>query len=58
MPLKRCQIDGKDGWKWGDSGKCYPGPTGKKKAIAQGIAIEGGNISDFKDKKDDKKSNG
>lgn len=47
MPLKRCQINGKDGWKWGDEGKCYTGPQGKKKAIAQGIAIEGGDISKF-----------
>lgn len=38
MPLKRC---GKNGWKWGDSGKCYEGPGGKKKAIKQGLAIEG-----------------
>ena len=39
MPLKECQIDGKKGWKWGDSGKCYTGPDAKKKAIAQAIAI-------------------
>lgn len=38
MPLKKC---GEDGWKWGDSGKCYTGPSGKKQAIKQGIAIEG-----------------
>jgi hypothetical protein len=38
MPLKRC---GKDGWKWGDSGECYTGPGAKKKAIKQGVAIEG-----------------
>ena len=29
------------GWKWGDQGKCYTGPEGKKKAIKQGVAIEG-----------------
>lgn len=39
MPLKQCQIGGKSGWKWGDSGKCYTGPDAKKKAIAQAIAI-------------------
>jgi len=42
MPIKDCQIGGKSGYKWGDEGKCYTGPEGKKKAIAQGIAIEGG----------------
>lgn len=41
MPLKQCNVDGKSGWKWGDSGHCYTGPEGKKKAIKQGIAIEG-----------------
>ena len=38
MPIKRC---GDDGYKWGDTGKCYTGPDAKKKAIKQGIAIEG-----------------
>lgn len=57
MPVKKCQINGKDGFKWGDEGKCYTGPDAKKKAIAQGIAIEGGDISDYK-KVEDKKSNG
>lgn len=41
MPLKKCSNDGKSGWKWGDSGKCYTGPSGKKDAIKQGIKIEG-----------------
>ena len=41
MPLKRCSESGKSGWKWGNSGKCYVGKGGKKKAIKQGIAIEG-----------------
>lgn len=41
MPLKKCSADGKSGWKWGDSGHCYPGKEGKKKAIKQGIAVEG-----------------
>ena len=41
MPLKKCSDGGKSGWKWGDSGQCYLGPDGKKKAIKQGIAIEG-----------------
>jgi hypothetical protein len=41
MPLKKCSNNGKSGWKWGSSGKCFTGPSGKKKAISQGIAIEG-----------------
>lgn len=40
MPLKRCQKDGKKGWKWGDSGKCYTGKDGKAKAQRQARAIE------------------
>ena len=42
MPVKNCEINGRPGWKWGNEGKCYPGPAGKSKAIAQGIAIEEG----------------
>lgn len=41
MPLKKCSKDGKSGWKYGDSGHCYTGPGAKKKAIKQGIAIDG-----------------
>lgn len=41
MPLKTCSVNGKSGWKWGDSGHCYPGKAGKIKAIKQGVAIEG-----------------
>ena len=40
MPLKKCQKNGKQGWKWGDEGECYIGPSGKNKATRQGIAIE------------------
>jgi len=39
MPLKQCTVDGKSGWKWGDSGKCYTGANAKEKALAQGRAI-------------------
>lgn len=46
MPLKRCQINGKDGWKWGNEGKCYTGPDAKKDAIKQGIAVEGDKFAD------------
>lgn len=24
MPIQECQVDGKAGVKWGDSGTCYP----------------------------------
>ena len=41
MPLKKCSSDGKNGYKWGSEGKCYTGPGAKKKAIKQGLAIEG-----------------
>jgi|TARA_R110000824_G_scaffold28482_1_gene95647 hypothetical protein len=41
MPLKKCTTDNKNGYKWGNEGTCYPGPEGKKKAIKQGLAIEG-----------------
>ena len=41
MPLKKCTADGKAGYQWGDAGKCYTGPDAKKKAIKQGVAIEG-----------------
>lgn len=41
MPLKKCQNNGKDGWKWGDQGTCYTGKEGKNQAIKQGVAIEG-----------------
>ena len=41
MPLKNCSENGKDGWKWGDQGKCYLGKDAKKQAIKQGISIEG-----------------
>jgi soluble P-type ATPase len=41
MPLKKCTKNGISGWKWGDQGSCYTGSGAKKKAIKQGIAIEG-----------------
>lgn len=40
IPVKRCQKDGKKGWKWGDEGKCYTGSDAKEKALAQGQAIK------------------
>ena len=41
MPLKNCNVDGKAGYQWGDQGKCYTGPGAKKKALKQGVAVEG-----------------
>ena len=48
IPVKDCQKDGKKGFKWGDSGKCYTYTPGNKqskerarqKAIRQGRAIQ------------------
>jgi hypothetical protein len=40
MPLMKCQVDGKQGWKWGESGKCFSGSQGRSKALEQGRAIE------------------
>lgn len=46
MPLERCQKDGKEGVKYGPTGKCYTYTTeeGKKRAVEQakkqGRAIE------------------
>lgn len=39
MPIKRCQDNGKAGYKYGDEGTCYTGPNAKEKAIRQAIAI-------------------
>jgi len=47
MPIKRCQVKGKKGWKYGDQGKCYTGKDAKQKAYKQAYAIEkrrGGKI--------------
>ena len=51
MPLKRCQSEGESGWKWGDSGHCYVGPDAKAKAIAQGVAIGGGELREHRMRK-------
>jgi hypothetical protein len=39
MPIKNCELDGQDGYKYGDHGTCYTGKDGKQKAINQAIAI-------------------
>jgi len=39
MPIQECQINGVQGYKWGDKGKCYTGPDAKDKALKQAVAI-------------------
>lgn len=47
MPVKRCRLDNKPGWKYGDDGKCYTYTAGNEKSEAaarlkaskQGVAI-------------------
>jgi len=47
MPLMRCRLDDKPGYKWGEEGKCYTYEPGneksrakaKLKAIKQGFVI-------------------
>lgn len=47
MPVQRCQSNGKPGFKWGQSGKCYTYTPGNKasrerakaSAAAQGRAV-------------------
>jgi len=56
MPIKDCQENGKQGFKWGDQGKCYtytPNNEGskrnaKKKAISQAIAIGDMKLEDLR----------
>ena len=63
MPLKKCTENQKSGYKWGSEGKCYTGPDAKKKAIKQGVAIEGPEkfsqkvVSELKRVIDDKEEN-
>lgn len=40
MPIKKCTVGGKNGYQWGDSGKCYTGQGAREKAAKQGRAIE------------------
>ena len=39
MPIKTCSEGGKNGLKWGNSGKCYTGKGAKAKAMRQAAAI-------------------
>lgn len=40
MPVMRCQKNGKPGFKWGKSGKCYIGKGAKARAARQGRAVK------------------
>lgn len=40
MPVQECTKNGKPGYKWGKSGKCYTGGGAKAKAEKQGRAIK------------------
>lgn len=48
MPIMKCNENGKSGWKYGDSGHCYTGSGGKKKAIKQGLAEQYNGGEKFK----------
>ena len=39
MPIQRCSVSGKRGWKWGQSGKCYIGAGARRRAVRQARAI-------------------
>lgn len=53
MPVMKCQVDNKPGWKWGEHGKCYTYTAGdeagsdaaKKKAEKQGAAAHAAGYS-------------
>lgn len=51
MPVRKCQINGKDGYKWGNDGKCYTGANAKAKAEEQGRAVESSRAEESKKKK-------
>ncbi len=57
MPVHPCQINGKKGYKWGGSGKCYTGPGAKRRAGIQGAAAHAagwkGKSVDVRDGKTD-----
>lgn len=40
MPIIKCQSNGQQGFKFGQSGKCFTGPGAREKAARQGQAIK------------------
>ena len=63
MPVKSCQVSGRPGFKWGDSGRCYtyePGDESsrqraRQRATNQGLAATGGDL-EYKDMDDTQKT--
>lgn len=51
MPVIKCTTESKAGLKYSKGGKCYTGPTAKKKAQKQGQAIEISRHADTPTKK-------
>ena len=54
MPIHSCEINGENGYKWGDQGHCYPHngteesmKKAKKKALAQGYAMGDFSMEEF-----------
>lgn len=51
MPVKDCSENGKQGYKWGDEGKCYtysPNNEGEKRNAKKSAIIQGIAIGDYK----------
>jgi hypothetical protein len=46
MPIKPCSKNGKSGYKYGNSGKCYTGKGAKAKANGQRKAILAGGYKE------------
>lgn len=40
MPTQPCKTDGKPGFRFGKTGKCFTGPGAREKANKQGAAIK------------------
>lgn len=39
MPIMKCSIKGKSGYKWSAGGRCFVGPTAEEDARKQGVAV-------------------
>lgn len=39
MPIMKCTLKGKSGYKWGAAGRCFTGPTAEEEARKQGVAV-------------------
>ena len=50
MPVKSCEDNGNDGFKWGDEGKCYtysPNNEGSRRNAKKSANIQGLAIGDY-----------